>query len=113
MGKTLKMESEIKFEPEINSHIDSINSPGVKYGLKSNNSSFSRFDLDPQTTVISGKIIDLFENVVVKKEVNEDQSFWDDSIKCELILDEIDIKEEPLEKIDSKENKALIFINFF
>ena len=100
-------EAKIKFEPEVNSHIDSINSlnsPGVKYGLKSNNSSFSRFDLDPQTTIISGKIIDLYENVVVKKEVDEDQSFWDFSIKCELILDEIDIKEEPLEKVDSKEN---------
>ena len=60
-------DAKIKFEPEVNSHSDSINSlnsPGVKYGLKSNNSSFSRFDLDPQTTNISGKIIDLYENVV-------------------------------------------------
>ena len=100
-------EAKIKFEPEVNYHIDSINSlnsPGVKYGLTSNNNSFSRFDLDPQTTIISGKIIDLYENVVVKKEVDEDQSFLDDSIKCELILDEIDIKEEPLEEINSKEN---------
>ena len=98
-------DAKIKFEPEVNSHIDSINSPGVKYGLKSNNSSFSRFDLEPQKTIISGKIIHLYENVVVKKEVDEDQSFLDDSsIKCELILDEIDIKEEPLEEINSKEN---------
>ena len=101
-------EAKIKFELEVNSHIDSINSlnsPGVKYGLQSNNSSFSRFDLDPQTTNISGKIIDLYENVVVKKEVDEDQSFLDDSsIKCELILDEINTKEEPPEEIDSKEN---------
>ena len=52
--------------------------------------SFSRFDLDPQTTIISEKIIDLYENVVVKKEVDEDQSFWEDSIKCykfQIILD--------------------------
>ena len=100
-------EAKIKFEPEVNSHIDSINSvnsPGVKNGLKSKNDSFSRFDLDSQTTIVSGKIIDLYENVVVKKEVDEDQSFWGDSIKCELILDEIDIKEEPLEDINSKEN---------
>ena len=100
-------EIKIKFEPGVNSHIDSINSlnsPGVKCGLKSNNSSFSRFDLNPQTTIISEKIIDLYENVVFKKEVDEDQSFGDDSIKCELILDEIDIKEEPLEEINSKKN---------
>ena len=100
-------EAKIKYEPEFNSHIDSINSlnsPGVKYGLKSKNDSFSRFDFDSQTTIVSGKIIDLYENVVVKKEVDEDQSFMADSIKCELILDEIDIKEEPLEDINSKEN---------
>ena len=30
-------DAKIKFEPEVNSHMDSINGPCVKYVLKSNN----------------------------------------------------------------------------